>query len=344
VCYEKNSIFKKEVYKMVRVAINGFGRIGRQVLRIAQNYPEIEIVAINDLTDVKTAAHLFKYDSVYRRFNGTVESNDKYLIVNGKNILVTAEKDPEKLPWKDLNVDIVVESTGAFATKEDAAKHLKAGAKKVLISAPAKGVKVIVKGDNESSYDKSKDDIISNASCTTNCLAPIVKVLNDNFGIEKGFMTTVHAYTNDQRVLDLPHKDLRRARTAAVNIIPTTTGAAETVGEVIPELKGKLTGMAVRVPVPVGSLTDFVCILKKPTTIKDVNWLFSEVSKYHLKGILEYSEEPLVSSDIIGNTNSTIFDAKSTMMIGDNYLKVVGWYDNEWGYSCRMVDLLRMMM
>jgi len=332
------------VFVLVRIAINGFGRIGRQVLRIGINNPELEFIVINDLTDVKTIAHLFKYDSTYRTFNGTVEYDDKNLIVNGKKVLVLAEKDPEKLPWKDLNIDIVVESTGIFTSKEDAAKHLKAGAKKVLISAPAKGVKVIVKGVNEHTYDKLNDNIISNASCTTNCLAPMVKVLHDNFGLERGFMTTIHAYTNDQKILDFPHKDLRRARSAAVNIVPTTTGAAETVAEVIPELKGRLTGMAMRVPVPCGSLTDFVCVLKKPTNVQHVNWLFKEVANYHLKGILQYTEDPIVSSDIIGNSNSAIFDAKSTMMIGENFLKVVGWYDNEWGYSNRMVDLLKLMI
>lgn len=330
---------------MVRIAINGFGRIGRQVLRIGQNHPNLEFVAVNDLTDVPTLAHLFKYDSVHGIFAGSIDKDDKHIIVNGKKILVLAEKDPEKLPWKDLKIDIVVESTGFFTKKDDAAKHIKAGAKKVLISAPAKGgVKTIVMGVNEHQYDKATDNIISNASCTTNCLAPMVKVINDNFGIEKGFMTTVHAYTNDQKILDLPHKDLRRARSAALNIVPTTTGAAEAVSEAIPELKGKLTGLAMRVPVPCGSITDFVCILKKPTDVKQVNWLFRQVSEFHLKGILQYSEEPLVSSDIVGNPSSTIFDAPSTMMIGDNYLKVVGWYDNEWGYSCRVVDLLKMMI
>jgi glyceraldehyde 3-phosphate dehydrogenase len=330
---------------MVRVAINGFGRIGRQVLRIALNDPAFEFVAVNDLTDVKTLSHLFKYDSVHGIFQGGVIHDDKNIIVNGKKILVLSEKDPAKLPWKDLGVDLVVESSGIFTDKEGASKHIAAGAKKVIISAPAKGgVKTLVLGVNDSTYDANVDHIVSNASCTTNCLAPMVKVLNDNFGIERGFMTTVHAYTNDQRILDFPHKDLRRARNAATNIIPTTTGAAEAVGEVIPELKGKLTGLAMRVPVPCGSITDFVCILKKPTTKEQVNWLFSEVSKYHLKGILEYSEEPLVSSDIVGNSHSTIFDAKSTMMIGDNYLKVVGWYDNEWGYSCRVVDIMKKML
>jgi glyceraldehyde 3-phosphate dehydrogenase len=328
---------------MVRVAINGFGRIGRQVLRIGLNYPELDFVAINDLTDAKTLAHLLKYDSSYGIFNGTIQADEKSITVNGKRISVIAEKEPEKLPWRDMGIELVAECTGLFTSKEGAAKHLTAGAKRVLISAPAKGVKVIVKGVNENTYDRATDTIISNASCTTNCLAPMVKVLNDNFGIEKGFMTTVHAYTNDQRILDFPHKDLRRARSAAVNIVPTTTGAAETVGEVIPELKGKLTGLAMRVPVPVGSITDFVAILKKPTSVQEVNWLFSEVAKYHLKGILQYSDEPLVSSDIVGNSNSTIFDSPSTMMLGPNFIKVVGWYDNEWGYSNRMVDLLRMM-
>jgi glyceraldehyde 3-phosphate dehydrogenase len=328
---------------MVRVAINGFGRIGRQVLRIGINCPELDFAAINDLTDAKTLAHLLKYDSSYGIFNGTIHADDKSITINGKRIAVIAEKEPEKLPWRDMGVELVAECTGLFTSREGAEKHIKAGAKRVLISAPAKGVKVIVKGVNENSYDKAADTIISNASCTTNCLAPMVKVLNDNFGIEKGFMTTIHAYTNDQRILDFPHKDLRRARSASVNIIPTTTGAAETVGEVIPELKGKLTGMAMRVPVPVGSITDFVAILKKPTTVQEVNWLFSEVAKYHLKGILQYSDEPLVSSDIVGNSNSTIFDSPSTMMLGQNFIKVVGWYDNEWGYSNRMVDLLKMM-
>ncbi|MFH2020730.1 MAG: type I glyceraldehyde-3-phosphate dehydrogenase [archaeon] len=328
---------------MVRVAINGFGRIGRQVLRIGINDPKLEFVAVNDLTDVKTLAHLFKYDSSHGIYSGTVTYDDKNIIVDGKRVLILSEKDPAKLPWADLNIDVVIESTGFFASMEGASLHIKAGARKVLVSAPAKGVKLLVMGVNESAYDAKNDIVISNASCTTNCLAPMVKVLQDNFGIEKGFMTTVHAYTNDQRILDLPHKDLRRARSAATNIVPTTTGAAAAVGEVIPELKGKLTGLAMRVPVPCGSITDFVCILKKPTTKEQVNWLFSEVSKYHLKGILEYSEEPLVSSDIVGNSHSTIFDAQSTMMLGDNFLKVVGWYDNEWGYSSRIVGLLKIM-
>ncbi|NTV24444.1 MAG: type I glyceraldehyde-3-phosphate dehydrogenase [Nanoarchaeota archaeon] len=289
---------------MVRVAINGFGRIGRQVLRIGLD-KGLEFVAVNDLGDVKTLAHLFKYDSVHGMFPGTVAAEGNYLVVNGTKIRVCSEKEPEKLPWKELGVDIVIESTGRFTDKESASKHIIAGARKVLITAPSKGgVKLLVKGVNEHSYDMAKDNLISNASCTTNCLAPIVKVINDNYGIEKGFMTTIHAYTNDQNILDLPHKDLRRARAAALNITPTTTGAAEAVAEVIPELKGKLTGLAVRVPVPCGSLTDFVCILKKGTTVKEVNWLFSEVSKYHLKGILQYTEDPIVSSDIVAVTDN----------------------------------------
>ena len=339
----------------MRVAINGFGRIGRQVLRIGLAYPDLEFVAINDLTDPKTLAHLFKYDSVYRRFGGEVSSDDKNISVDSKKISIMAEKDPSKLPWKDLGIDVVVESTGLFTSMLGGQKHIKAGAKKVIISAPCKcepdetgkmcdPVKTIVKGVNEHTYDKAKDHVISNASCTTNCLAPMVKVLNDNFGVEKGFMTTVHAYTNDQRILDFPHKDLRRARSAAINIIPTTTGAAETVAEVIPELKGRLTGLALRVPVPCGSITDFVCMLKKQTNAKEINWLFKQVSQYHLRGILEYTNDPIVSSDVIGNPHSTIFDAKCTMMLGDNFAKVVGWYDNQWGYSNRLVDVLRMML
>jgi len=332
---------------MVKVAINGFGRIGRQVLRIGINYPELEFVAVNDLGKIETLAYLLKYDSVHGKFNGSIEIQGKDLIVNGKRIHVLSEKEPDKLPWKKLDVDIVVECTGIFRTKELASLHLKAGANKVLISAPAKGnepVKTIVMGVNEHKYDKEKDHIINNASCTTNCLAPVVKVLNDNFGIEQGFMTTIHSYTNDQKILDLPHKDLRRGRAAALNIIPTTTGAAKAVTEVIPELKGKLNGMAMRVPTPCGSITDFVCVLKKSATKEQVNELFKNVANHHLKNILEYSEEPLVSQDIINNPHSSIFDAESTMMINDKFLKVVAWYDNEWGYSNRIVDVLKIML
>jgi len=330
---------------MVRVAINGFGRIGRQVLQAGINDSTIEWVAINDLTDTKTLAHLLKYDSVHGRSKYPVEARDDGIVVNGKFIKVLSEKDPLKLPWKDMNIDIVVESSGIFTDRDGAEKHLKAGAKKVLVSAPSKGCDItIVKGVNEHNYDKTKHNIISNASCTTNCLAPMVKVLNDNFGIIHGFMTTVHAYTADQRLVDAPHKDLRRARSAALSIVPTTTGAAKTVAEVIPELKGKLDGLSLRVPVPDGSVTDFVCVLKRNVTIEEVNNLFKNVAIFHLKGIVEYTEDPIVSADIVHNNHSVIFDALSTMVIEGNFLKIVGWYDNEWGYSCRMIDVLKLLI
>jgi glyceraldehyde 3-phosphate dehydrogenase len=329
---------------MVRVAINGFGRIGRMVFQAGFQDPAIEWVAINDITDTKTLAHLLKFDSVHGRFEGTVSFTDHALIVNGKEIVVLAERDPEKLPWGKMNVDVVVESTGFFTEREGAQKHLNAGAKKVLISAPAKNPDItIVKGVNEHLYDKARHNIISNASCTTNCLAPMVKVLNDNFGITHGFMNTAHAYTADQRLVDAPHKDLRRARSAAISIIPTTSGAATAVAEVIPELKGKLDGIALRIPVPDGSVVDFVCELKKDSSIEEINKLFKDVSGFHLKGIIEYSEEPLVSSDIIHNSNSCIFDALSTNVIDKRFVKVLGWYDNEWGYSCRMVDVIKII-
>ncbi|UCD04371.1 MAG: type I glyceraldehyde-3-phosphate dehydrogenase [Candidatus Woesearchaeota archaeon] len=332
----------------IRVAINGFGRIGRVVLKAGLNDPNIEFVAINDLTDKKTLAHLFKYDSAQGNFEGTIEFTDLSLIINGKEIKVFSEREPEKLPWKDLNIDVVVESTGFFRTKSLASKHVMAGAKKVVISAPAKkeegsgkDVKTLVKGVNEDEYDN--ETIVSNASCTTNCLAPMVKVLHDNFKIKKGFMTTVHAYTSTQRLVDAPHKDLRRARSAAINIIPTTTGAATAVTEVIPELKGKLDGMAIRVPVPTGSITDFVCEVEKETNIEEINYLFKCVANNELKGVLEYSEEPLVSTDIIGNTHSCIFDAALTKVIDGKFIKVLGWYDNEYGYSCRMIDMIKII-
>jgi glyceraldehyde 3-phosphate dehydrogenase len=329
---------------MVRVAINGFGRIGRQVLQAGIGDPDVEWVAVNDLTDTKTLAHLLKYDSVHGNSKYTVEAKSDGIVVNGKFIKVLAEKDPAKLPWKDLKIDVVIESTGFFTEREGAQKHLNAGAKKVLISAPAKNPDItIVKGVNEHVYDKQKHHIISNASCTTNCLAPLVKVLNDNFGIVHGFMTTAHAYTADQRLVDAPHKDLRRARHAAVSIIPTTTGAAKTVAEVIPELKGKLDGLALRVPVPCGSITDFVCVTKKNVTAEEINNLFKSVSQYHLKGIVEYTEDPIVSADIIHNRHSVIFDALSTNVIDGNFVKVIGWYDNEWGYSCRVVDVIKLL-
>ena len=330
---------------MVRVAINGFGRIGRMVFRAGFKDRKIQFVAFNDLTDNKTLAHLLKYDSVHGRFPGKVEYDDKNIIVDGKKIRVFAEKDPKNLPWKDLKVDIVVESTGFFLTRELASIHLQAGAKKVLLSAPAKdaNIKTIVLGVNEKIYDRKNDTIISNASCTTNCLAPVVKVLNDNFGVKRGFMTTVHGYTADQRLVDAPHKDLRRARSAAINIIPTTTGAAKTVGKVIVELDGKLDGISLRVPIADSSVTDFVCELEREATAEDINKVFKNAANKELKGILEYSEDPLVSTDLIGNPASSIFDALSTIVMEGNFVKVLSWYDNEWGYSCRMIDLLKMM-
>ena len=332
----------------MRVAINGFGRIGRNFFRAALKDSEFwnnfEIVAVNDLTDAKTLAHLLKYDSVHGILENKIETKENAIVVDGKEIKVLSERDPSKLPWKDLDIDIVLESTGIFRDRISAGKHILAGAKRVIISAPPKGeqyIKQIVLGVNEHMFDKNRgeDVIISMASCTTNCLAPMVKVLHESFGIEQGFMTTVHAYTNDQRILDLPHKDLRRARACALSIIPTTTGAAEAIGEVIPEMKGKLTGIAVRVPVPDGSLTDLTVNLSREVSVEEVNSKFREYSE-KLKGILEYSEEPLVSTDILGNPASCIFDALSTKVIG-RQVKVLGWYDNEWGYSCRLVDLMK---
>jgi len=329
---------------MIRVAINGFGRIGRQVLQAGILDPNIEWVAVNDLTDTATLAHLLKYDSVHGRSKHPVEARSDGIMFAGKFIKVLSEKEPSKLPWKDLDIDVVVESTGFYTEREGAQKHLTAGAKKVIISAPAKGVDItIVKGVNEHTYDKKKHHIISNASCTTNCLAPMVKVLNDNFGVVHGFMTTAHAYTADQRLVDAPHKDLRRARSAAVSIIPTTTGAAKTVAEVIPELKGKLDGISLRVPVPDGSFTDFVCTLKRPVSIEEVNTLFRNVANFHLKDILEYNEDPIVSTDIVHNPHSVVFDAQSTMVIDGTFLKIGGWYDNEWGYSNRTVDIIKVV-
>lgn len=329
----------------IRVAINGFGRIGRMVFRAGVNDPAIEFVALNDLTDIPTLAYLLKYDSVHGPFQGTVETSHDGLVVNGKFVRVIAEKDPEKLPWGQLNIDVAIESTGFFTTKDGCAKHLKAGAKKVLLSAPGKEgeIKTIVIGVNDHTVTK-EDNIISNASCTTNSLAPIVKVLDDNFGVDRGFMTTIHAYTADQRLVDAPHKDLRRGRAAAANTVPTTTGAAKTVAETMPHLKGKLDGISIRVPVSDGSLTDFNVILKRPTTTEHLNWLFSQVAQYHLKGILRYNEDAIVSSDIVGDSNSSIFDAKSTAVIDGTFVKILAWYDNEWGYSHRMIDLVKIMM
>ncbi|MBD3209024.1 type I glyceraldehyde-3-phosphate dehydrogenase [Candidatus Woesearchaeota archaeon] len=330
---------------MVKVAINGFGRIGRMVFRAGYEDPEIAFVAINDLTDTKMLAHLLRYDSVHGRFAGNVQHNENALIVNGKEIKVFSEQDPTKLPWQDLGIDVVVESTGIFRTKEKASLHLQAGAKKVLISAPAKGddpVKTVVKGVNDQEL-KPEDTVISCASCTTNCLAPVVKVLDDNFGVEQGFMTTVHAYTADQKLVDAPHKDYRRARNAAASIVPTTTGAAKAVTEVMPHLQGKLDGMAMRVPVIDGSIIDFVCRLKREASAEEVNDLFKGVAERELQGILEYSDEPLVSVDVIGNKHSSIFDAESTKAMADGFVKVVSWYDNEFGYSNRMIDLVKLM-
>ncbi|HLP79978.1 MAG TPA: type I glyceraldehyde-3-phosphate dehydrogenase [Acidobacteriota bacterium] len=330
---------------MIRVAINGFGRIGRMVFRAMLNDPQIEVVAINDLTDTKTLAHLLKYDSVHRKLDAAISCSPTTLSVNGKEIKVFAQRDPLQLPWKQLDIDVVVESTGRFTKRVDASKHLQAGAKKILISAPSSDADItIVKGVNEHMYIKDKHHIVNNASCTTNCLAPIVKVLEDNYGIVHGFMTTVHSYTADQNLVDAPHSDLRRARSAALNLVPTTTGAAKAVAEVIPALKGKLDGISIRVPTPDGSFTDFVCVLKKAVTKDQVNWLFSEVAKYHLKGIIEYSDEPLVSVDIIHNAASSIFDAGCTNVIDGTLLKIGAWYDNEWGYSNRMVDVIKVMM
>ena len=328
---------------MINVAINGFGRIGRLVLRAGIKDKAINWVAVNDVTDAKTLAHLFKYDSVHGKYDGKVESTNDTLIIDGKKIKVLSVLEPSKLPWKDMKIDVAVESTGKFTDREGAEQHLKAGAKKVLISAPAKNPDItIVMGVNEKMYDKSKHHIVSNASCTTNCLAPVVKILNDNFGVKKGFMTTIHAYTADQKLVDTPHKDLRRARHAALSIIPTTTGAAKSVAEVIPELKGKLDGLSFRVPVASGSITDFVCELEKSTTKEEINKIFKENAE-KLKGILEYSNEPLVSVDIVTDPNSAIFDSDLTNIIGGNFVKVIAWYDNEWGFSKRMIDVIKLI-
>ncbi|ERM17753.1 type I glyceraldehyde-3-phosphate dehydrogenase [Brevibacillus laterosporus] len=327
---------------MVKVGINGFGRIGRNVFRAALNNPAVEIVAVNDLTDAVTLAHLLKYDTVHGKLNATVEVKGNSLIVNGKEVKVLAEREPAKLPWGELGVEIVVESTGRFTKREDAAKHLEGGAKKVVISAPATNEDItIVMGVNHEQYDPAAHTVISNASCTTNCLAPFAKVLNDKFGIVKGLMTTVHSYTNDQQILDLPHKDLRRARAAAENIIPTSTGAAKAVSLVLPELKGKLNGFAMRVPTPNVSVVDLVVETKTFTTVEEVNAALKEASEGALKGIMGYSEEPLVSCDYNGNPDSSSIDALSTMVMEGNMVKVVSWYDNESGYSNRVVDLCK---
>lgn len=329
-----------------KVAINGFGRIGRLVLRAGLKEKDLEFVAINDLGDTKTMAYLFKHDSVHGNYEGTVEAKENSIVIDGKEIKVSCEKDPSKLPWGELGVDVVVESTGVFRKREQMEMHLKAGAKKVLLSAPAKDPVdlTIVKGVNDKDYDKEKHVIISNGSCTTNCLTPLIKVLMDNLGVKRGFMTTVHAYTNDQKILDLPHSDLRRARAAATNIIPTTTGAAKAVAQVLPEMEGKLDGIAMRVPVACGSVTDLVVEVDKETTPEEVNKMFKEAAEKELKGVLHYSEDELVSSDIVGDNHSSIFDAGQTKVLDGKLVKICSWYDNEWGYSYRMVDILKMMM
>ena len=327
----------------VRVGINGFGRIGRNVLRAAvlMKQQALEFVAVNDITDTKTLAHLLKYDSVHGRFPGTVEAKDDGLLVNGKPIKVSAIKEPEKLPWKALGVELVLESTGRFTSRPDAEKHLAAGARKGVISAPAKGEDItIVMGVNHQKYDPAKHHVLSNASCTTNCLVPVVKVVRDNWGFTHGFMTTVHSYTNDQQILDLPHKDLRRARAAALSIIPTTTGAAKATGLVIPEVKGKIDGISLRVPTPDVSIVELAAQLEKPTTVEEVNAAFRQAARSSLKGLLDVSDEPLVSTDYIGSLYSSVVDAQSTNVVDGTFLHVSSWYDNEMGYSARCVDLL----
>jgi len=336
---------------IANIAINGFGRIGRCFLRAAMDQKEFSkvanIVAINDLSDAKTLAHLFKYDSTFGKYEGTVEAKDDEIIIDGHSLKVFAEKDPLKLPWKELKIDIVIESTGKFNDAKEAKKHLTAGAKKVIISAPAINPDATVLiGINEDLYDKTKHNVISMASCTTNCLAPVLKTINNKFGIESGYMTTCHAYTNDQRILDLPHKDLRRARAAMMSIIPTSTGAAKAIGTVIPELKGKMDGMALRVPVSNGSIIDVVLTLRKGVTKEEVNQVLKDSSNSDLKGIMAYTEEPLVSSDIIGEPHSSIVDGLSTMVLGkkSNLIKIMSWYDNEWSFACRLIDLVKFVI
>jgi glyceraldehyde 3-phosphate dehydrogenase len=332
---------------VMKVGINGFGRIGRLLYRAAiERKAKLDFVAINDIADAKTLAHLLKYDSVHGRFPGTVEAKPDKLVVNGKDLKVLMQKDPAMLPWKDLDAYLAVESTGLFTNREAASKHLTAGAKKVLISAPAENPDVtIVMGVNEKTYDPQKHNILSNASCTTNCLAPVSKVLADNFGLEKAFMTTAHSYTNDQRIQDLVHKDLRRARAAAVNIIPTSTGAAKAIGQVLPSCSGKMNGIALRVPTPDVSIVDLTAVLGKEVTKDDVNAAMKKAAEGPMKGILEYTEDPIVSSDVLHSTYSAVFDALSTMVLGDksNFVKVLAWYDNEWGFSCRMVELIELV-
>ncbi|CAI8038549.1 Glyceraldehyde-3-phosphate dehydrogenase 1 [Geodia barretti] len=329
-----------------RIGVNGFGRIGRLVTRATmERYPDkLEVAAVNDLTDDKTNAHLFKYDTSYGVYGGQVEANNGDLVIDGRNIKVFSERDPSRIPWSEMGVDLVVESTGIFTDGEQAAGHMQGGASKVIISAPASNVDLtMVLGVNDDQYDKDKHNIVSNASCTTNCFAPMVKVLHEAFGIEHGLMSTIHSYTNDQAILDQRHSDLRRARAAAMNIIPTSTGAARAVGLVLPELNGKLHGIAFRVPTATGSVTDFVVNLGRDVTVDEVNQAYKAAAEGALKGILEYTEDPIVSSDVRGNPHSCIFDALSTIVMADNMVKVMGWYDNEWGYSCRTADLCSFM-
>jgi glyceraldehyde 3-phosphate dehydrogenase len=329
----------------IKVAINGFGRIGRLLYRAAiERKAKIDFAAVNDITDAKTLAHLLRYDSVHGRFNADVQVKGNDLVVNGKELKVLSQRDPAQLPWKDLGVYLAVESTGLFTDRDGASKHLTAGAKKVLISAPAKNPDTtIVLGVNENTYDPAKHNLISNASCTTNCVAPVAKILHENFGINRALMTTAHAYTNDQRVTDLVHKDLRRARAAALNIIPTTTGAAVAVGVVMPELKGKIDGIALRVPTPDVSIVDLTAELKKEATKEDINAAFKKAADGPLKGILEYTEEPIVSTDVLHSTYSAVFDAQLTMVVDKTFAKVFAWYDNEWGFSCRMVEQIELI-
>ncbi|MCI0595903.1 MAG: type I glyceraldehyde-3-phosphate dehydrogenase [candidate division Zixibacteria bacterium] len=328
----------------MKIAINGFGRIGRLVLRAGLDNRNLDFLAVNDITDAQTLAHLLKYDSIHGPLERPVKADGNSIVVNGKKIEVFSEKDPKNLPWKKLGIDITVEASGKFTDRDGAAQHLAAGAGKVLISAPAKGPDVtLVLGVNQKNYDPVKHNLVSIGSCTTNCLAPVAKVLDDNFGIAKGFMNTVHAFTNDQRTQDQPHKDLRRARAASLSLIPTTTGAAKAISEVLPGLKGKLDGISVRVPVADGSLLDLTCVLGKETTVEEVNAAMKKAVEGELKGILEYQTDPIVSADVIGNPHSAIFDSLSTAVIGKNLVKVLAWYDNEWGFSCRMVETLELM-
>jgi glyceraldehyde 3-phosphate dehydrogenase len=329
----------------IRVAINGFGRIGRLVYRHGFNDDTFEFVAINDLTDPNTLAYLLKYDSVHGRFPGKVTSAGDHLDIDGKTVNVISEGDPERLPWKEMGVDVVIESTGRFRKRKDAGKHLNAGAKKVVISAPSPDADImIVMGVNDNRYVTAEHDVISTASCTTNCLAPVAKVLHERFQLKRGMMTTIHAYTNDQRILDFPHKDHRRARAAAVSMIPTTTGAATAVSKVLPELEGRLDGMAVRVPTADGSLVDLTAELGTPASVEDVNGAMKEAAQGPLRGILEYTEDPIVSIDVVGNPHSSVFDALSTMVMGENLVKVLSWYDNEYGYAARMVDMMKLLL